>query len=175
MPLRRQHCPDLAEQHFDFCKRRRDQLSRHVAFVGEIDPGLDQRRGFDDLRTPVARTVAEQTFQLTQRLAALPIGVGVNEIVETFGFGEIEFAVLESAAREFTGLRCPQIVERRKRREQRRENRAAAMDMKFGDVFSGRARRSRKPQHHRIVDRLLIGIAQQRTRRHPRRRNLSCE
>ena len=57
----------------------------------------------DDLRAPVARAVAEQTFQLTQRLAALPIGVGVDEIVETFGLGEIELAVLERAARELAG------------------------------------------------------------------------
>ena len=48
--------------------------------------------------------IAEQALQLTQRLAALPIGVGVNEIVETFGLGEIELAVLEGAAGEFAGL-----------------------------------------------------------------------
>ena len=56
-------------------------------------PASIQRGGLDDLRAPVARTVAEQTFQLTQRLAALAVGVGVDEIVETFGFGEIELAV----------------------------------------------------------------------------------
>ena len=41
---------------------------------------------------------------MAQRLAALPIGVGMNEIVETFGLRQIELAVLESAAGEFAGL-----------------------------------------------------------------------
>ena len=67
-------------------------------------PASIKRRRLDDPRPPVARLVAEQAFQLTQRLAALPIGVGMNEIVETFGFGEIELAVLERAAGEFAGL-----------------------------------------------------------------------
>ena len=47
------------------------------------------------------------------------------------------------------------------------------MNVKFGDILAGRAGRSRKPQHHRIVDRLLIRVAQQRPRRHPRRRNFA--
>ena len=51
-------------------------------------------------------------LQLPQRLAALPIGVGVNEIVEAFGFGEIELAVLECAAGEFAGLGGAHILER---------------------------------------------------------------
>ena len=44
----------------------------------------------------------------------------------------------------------------------RRQHRAAAMDVKFGDVLAGRAGRPRKPQHHRIVDRLPAAVAQQR-------------
>ena len=49
------------------------------------------------------RLVAEQAFQLAQRLAALPVGVGVNEIVEAFGLGQIELAVLERAAGKLAG------------------------------------------------------------------------
>jgi hypothetical protein len=63
--LCRQHFLDLSEQCLDFRKRRRDQFRRHAGFVGEIDAGFNQCRGFNDLRAPVARFVAEQTFQLT--------------------------------------------------------------------------------------------------------------
>src|SRR3981081_3245337 len=104
-PLRRKHFPDFAEQRFDLGKRRRDQLSRHVIFVGEIDSRFDQRGGLDDLGTPVARFVAEQTFQVPQRLPALPIGVGVNQIVETFCLGEIELAILKRAPSKLARLR----------------------------------------------------------------------
>ena len=48
--------------------------------------------------------VAEQSFQLPQRLAALPIGVGMDQIVETFGLGQIELAILEGAPGKFAGL-----------------------------------------------------------------------
>ena len=118
-------------------------------------PASISARGFDDLRAPVARLVAEQTLQLTQRLAALPIGVGMDQIVETFGLGEIELAVLERAAGKLARLRRADIGQSRERCEQRRQHRAPAMDMKFGDVLAGRTCRSRKPQHHRIVDRLV--------------------
>ena len=36
------------------------------------------------------------------------------------------------------------------------------MDVKFRDVFAGRAGRTRKPQHHRIIDRPLADIPKQR-------------
>ena len=48
---------------------------------------------------------------MAQRLAALAIGVGMNQIVEAFSFGEIELAVLEGAPREFPGLGRPQTYE----------------------------------------------------------------
>ena len=67
--------------------------------------------------SPVARMVAEQAFELTQRLAPLAIGVGVNEIVEAFGFGEIELAVLQGTARELAGLGRTQIFYSRERCE----------------------------------------------------------
>ena len=111
--------------------------------------------------------VAEQAFHLAQRLAALPIGVGVNQIVERFGFGEIELAVLKRAAGEFAGLGGPHIFKSRQCGKQCRQHRAAAMDVKLRDVLAGGAGRSRKPQHHRIVDRPLADIMQQHPRHHP--------
>ena len=53
-----------------------------------------------------------------QRLAPLAIGVGVNQIIETFGFGEIELAVLECPAGKLAGLRNAHILGRRQYGEQ---------------------------------------------------------
>jgi len=44
-------------------------------FVGEIDSGLDQGLCLDDPLAPIARLVTEQSLELTQRLAPLPVGV----------------------------------------------------------------------------------------------------
>jgi hypothetical protein len=105
----------------------------------------------------------------------LPIGVGVDQIVEAFGLGQIELAILERAPGEFARLRRTDISETRERCEQRRKYRPPAMNVKFRDVLAGRARRSRKPQHDCIVDRLAVCIPQQRPHRHPRHRNPARE
>jgi hypothetical protein len=78
---------------------------------GKIDAGFDQCGGFHDLGAPVTSTVTEQALELTQGLAPLTIGVGMDQIVEAFGFSEIEFAVLERTACEFTGLGCAQVLQ----------------------------------------------------------------
>jgi hypothetical protein len=48
-------------------------------------------------------------LQLAQRLAALTIGVGMNEIVEALGLGQVELAVLEGAPGELAGFRRARI------------------------------------------------------------------
>ena len=175
LALCRKHLFDLGQQRPRLRKRRRDQFRRHIALVGKIDAGLDQRGSLDDLRAPVARSVAEHALQLTQRLAALPVSVGMDEIVEAFGFGEIELAVFKRAAGEFAGLGRPHIFKTRQRREQGSQHGASAMDVKLGDVFAGRAGRSGKPEHHRVIDRPLADIVEQRPGRHSGHRHFSGE
>src|SRR3569623_1241372 len=85
-------------------QRRRHQLRRNIALGGEVDARFNQRHRLEDLLAPVLRAMAEQSLQLMQRLPPLPVGVGMNEIIETFGLGQIKLAVLERAARELAGL-----------------------------------------------------------------------
>jgi len=113
------------------------------------------------IRTRQSRAFTEQSLQLEQRLAPLPIGVGMDKIVETFGFGEIELAVLEGAPGEFARLGGANIFESGQRREQGGQHCTTAMDVKLRDVFAGRAGRTGKPQHHGIVDRPLTDVCKQ--------------
>ncbi len=166
---------DFGFQRRDLAQRRCDKLRRHVTLVGEIDPRLNQRRRLNDLLSPALGFYAEQTFQMPQRLTALTIGVGMNQIVETFGFGEIELAVLESAARELPRLCRTQAVDRTERIEHRRDDGSAAMNMKFRDVFAGRAVRTRKPEHDRFVDGAAVEIAQGREMGNTRCRQFSTQ
>ena len=119
MALRRKHFFNLFAQRVDLCQRRRDQLGRYVAFVREINSGFNQRRGVDDLRTPMTRPLAEHPLQLAQRLAALPVGVGMNQIVERLRLGQIELAILERAPGKLTRFRGAYMLKGRERREQR--------------------------------------------------------
>ncbi len=122
----------------DLLARRRDQFVRHVAFVGEIDPRLDQRRCLDDLSPPVFGALAQQSLELPQRLPPLRFGVGVDQVVEAFRFGQIELAVLECAARELARFRRAHAVDPAELFEERGEHGAAAVQLQLGDVFAGR-------------------------------------
>ena len=166
---------NLVAQRRNLRQRRRHQFFRHIAFVGKIDPRFDQRRGFNDLLPPASRFIAKHTLQLPQRLPPLLFGVRTNQIVEALGFGKIELAVFESAAREFARLGGARIPKTSKRIQQSRQYRPAAMDMKLGDIFAGRTRRRRKPQRHRVIKRFAAAIAQRRSRRHARLRCLPDE
>ena len=64
------------------------------------------------LLAPCVRARAEQSLHLPQRLAPLHFRLGVDEIGDAFGGGQIELAVLERAPGEFAGLRGAQARRR---------------------------------------------------------------
>jgi hypothetical protein len=99
-------------------------------------------------------------IKLTQRLAALCFGFGGGEVGDRLGLREVELAVEKRAPRKFAGLGKPQ-PEASQRRDQRRDDRAAGVDLKFGDVFAGGAARRGEPQYDRVIDRLAAtGVAE---------------
>ena len=91
-----------------------------------------------------------------QCLAALSIRIGPNQVVEALSFGEVQLAVFKRAASELTGFGGAHMFERRDCRKQGDKHGAAAMNVKFGDIFSGGTCWPRKPQNQGIVDRLQI-------------------
>ncbi len=68
---------------------------------------------------------------LRDRLPALICRLGVDEVGQTLGFGEIDLAVPESPPCKFAGLGKPQS-EGRKRIEDAGHHRPAPVDMKLG-------------------------------------------
>src|SRR4051794_26807136 len=97
----------------------------------------------------------------------------MNEIVEALRLSQVELAVLEGAPGEFAGLGSSHIRNYGNGGKQCGQHRAAAMDVKFGDILAGRAARPRKPQHHRIVDRLAHAVMKEPAAGLPRRRQLA--
>src|SRR3954471_5279884 len=82
----------------------------------------------------------------------------MNEIIEALRLSQVELAVLEGAPGEFAGLGDTHIRNGGNGGKECGQHRAAAMNVKFGDVLAGRAGGPRKPQHHRIVDRLARAV-----------------
>jgi len=76
-----------------------DLESRHVLILGA-----------GETSELTARALAEHPLQLTQRLAALPVGVGMNQIVERFRLGQIELAILEPAPGKLARLSGAYLV-----------------------------------------------------------------
>ena len=69
------------------------------------------------------------------------IRLRLDQVGQTFGFGQVDPAVLECAAGEFAGLRLPQPSSDAKRRKHCIDHRSSAMALKFDDIFARRARR----------------------------------
>lgn len=77
----------------------------------------------------------------------------MNEIVEPFGLGQIQLAVLKRTAREFAGFGRPQPIDSAERLKQRSKYRAPAVNMKFGSVLPCCTGRPREPQNYGVIDR----------------------
>src|SRR3546814_1441726 len=82
----------------------------------------------------------------------------LKQIGEPLGLGEIDPSIIERAPRKFARDRSPQPRHRRKRRLDRRDHGPAAMQVQFGEILTGRGRRTGKPQDQRVIERRAIGI-----------------
>ena len=121
---------DLVAQRARGRERRPDQVLRHVGLVREVDPRLDQRQRLDQPRAPHLRLSRQASVELAKRLAALRLGLRIDEVGKSLDGGQVDAAVREGAARELARLR--QTEARRGRRapparpRPRRGRRAAA-------------------------------------------------
>ncbi len=88
---------------------------------------------------------------MPQGLAALRFGLGVDEVGEAFGFGEVELAVLEGAAGELARLGGPQALDRRQGAENPLDHRPSAMNLQLGHVLAGKTCGSGEPYDEAVV------------------------
>ena len=100
------------------------------------------------------------TGHLLQRKATLHFGFGIDEVGEAFDFNQIDAAVFEGPAREFTGFcktgagKCPQFV------QHGRDNRLAAVDLQLDAILAGEGRRGGEKEDEAMVQRLAIAPVQ---------------
>jgi len=171
-PLPEACLADLLGQWPNERQRPRHSLFRDVVLVGKIDAGLDQSERLDQ---PLARglgPIAEHALEVPERLPALGLGFGCDQVGEALDRGQVHAAVLERAAGEFARLGGAETFELAERRQHGSDHRAPAMHLQLGDVLAGLTVRRREPERQPFVDE-LVGprIAHARERRQPRLRH----
>ena len=104
-----------------------DQVRRQI-FLGEIDRGFKMGLSAQQLGSPLLIEPAQMSFQLGQSLPALSIGIGIDQIGDRLGLGQIHLAGFEGAAGEIArfGRAKPQLQQSG---GDRLGNGAAAMQM----------------------------------------------
>ena len=130
----------------------RAHIGDHVALVGKVESGLDERLRAQQLCAPALIDRTQRSFGLRQGLAGLRRGLGIDEIGKSLDFGQVELAVLEGAARELARLGEPRAGKREYGLDDPAYHRAAAMHMEFGHVLAGEARGTFEPEHEAPIE-----------------------
>ncbi len=131
-----------------------------VFLVREIEFGFDHGAGEFQAFGPAIVDRADMTGHLLQRKATLHFGFGVDEVGEAFDFNQIDSAVFEGPAREFTGFsktgagKCPEFV------QHGGDNRLAAVDLQLDAIFACKGRRGGEKEDEASVQRLAIAPVQ---------------
>ena len=146
--------------------QRRDRRAQPVVNIlrqflfGKIDRCFRPGERSYQTRAPSLVQIRERALILLQRLSRLRRSLGIDEIGERFAARQIELAILDRAARELARLRGAQPRHSRERGQDRLNDRAAAMRLKFGQILAGLTCRTRKPKHQRLIDPCARAIAQ---------------
>jgi hypothetical protein len=89
---------------------------------------------------------------LLVRLPPLRLGLGRDQVSESFNRSQIHAAIFEGAPRELPCFRMTKAWKLRQRGKDRRDHCAASVHMQFSDVFAGFTVRAGKPQRQPFID-----------------------
>jgi hypothetical protein len=156
----RDNDPDTVLQRFDagprqpFCEhgRKPGATARQLwigperIFVIIVDRALRPSRKFEQPVLPFPDLLAQSAFGERERGLALRFGLGLDQIGEALGLGEVNSSVLECTAGELAWFSKPQALDLGQRAEQCINHRAPAMTLKFNAIFARRACRGIEPQ-----------------------------
>lgn len=123
-----------------------------IVFVGKIDGGLDPRGNAKAFILPRRNRLRHTAAGKTHRLTALRLGFSGEQIGESFGLEQIESTVFKCASREFARPGWAQTIEASEPREHCRDDRAAAVQVQFDDIFTRRRSGTRETQRKRTID-----------------------
>ncbi len=119
--------------------------------IGKIERRFGQRTQFGELIDKQMDFFGELTLQRAYGAAGSTRGGGVDKVGNRFSLGQIELAVLEGAAREFSGLGKPRAKFETARKQQLQNNRAA-VTLQFQYVVAGEGMGSGEIEGEAAVD-----------------------
>jgi len=109
---------------------------------------------------PSRDLLSQAALRERHRSLALRFRLSLDQVGETFGLSQVNPPILERTAGEFTRLRQVEAINLCQCPENRINDRAAAMALKFHDIFTGRTRRTVEAQNERIVQHIPIRLSQ---------------
>ena len=130
-------------------------VDRHI-LIGEVDGRFDQRSRPHHTLAPTRGTLTHGPGQNTKRLPPLRLGLGVDQIRQTFDLRQIEAAILKGAAGEFAGYGHPQTRLDGQSAQDGGQNSGAAVGMKLDHILAGKAVTGSKDQYQRLVQHQTI-------------------
>src|SRR5688572_21127872 len=96
---------------------------------------------------PEPDLLAQAALGERERGFALAFGLGLDQVGQALGLGQVDAPVLERAPSELAGSRWPQSVKGLQRGQHRIDDGPSAMAMELEDVLAGRACRAVEPQN----------------------------
>ena len=145
-----QRGPQVGDQAIQYGPGRAGQVVGDL-LIRKIDLGLDQGHRLEQVAAETGVGLAQGPVQLTERLGGLGRGLGVNQIGDSLGLGQIHPAVLERPAGEFTRIgRAKTKGDQGLARGL--DHGATAVEVKFGAVLASIAVRGRKTQNQRLIN-----------------------
>ena len=144
---------------------------RRQILVGEVDDRLQMGERADQVPAPPVIERRQSAARLAHRLAALGLGLGVDQVGDCLDPREVELAGEEGAAGEVARPGRGEAVDPPEREPDRLDRRPTAMEVELDEVLAGIARRRREAEREPVVEDLAgPGVADFHAHRAPRRR-----
>ncbi len=123
------------------------------AVVGKIDRRFRPADSADQRRPPAFVEIGQPAIILAQGRPALGVGLGIHQVGNRFGPGEVEAAIFHGPSAEFPRLGGAQ-AQRGQTIEQGLAHRPAAMNLELGDILPGETGGAGKPQQQTLIHHL---------------------
>jgi hypothetical protein len=107
------------------------------------------------------------SIELQERLPALSLRFGIDEIRQALDLRQIHSAVKEGAARELAGFGGSEPLQAREGSQHGRAAGETSMDMQLRLVFPGEAPRTRQPRDEGLIEWRAVGTLQGPDRQSP--------
>ena len=131
-----------------------------VIFVAEIEHSLNRSREAEELLTPARDRARQFAAGHRHSRAALQFSLRREQISQALGFGKVDPTIRKGSAREFARLRRSQARLPIQSRANCCNHSPAAVQMKFGRIFTRCRAGSRQPEHQGTVEQSAVRIAQ---------------